>query len=325
MIQVNEPTEEQTNKENSRQADLHKSLTDTLKGDKIQDAILQDLGLSPDADTKKVVKKSIQEEEQEESLDSEVNEDESLEDDSIEQEEDMEEVVPKSKVQKRIDELTAKNKHMEQKLRELEALKEEPKDDITKQLEAMSPLELKAAKMEVRKAQIRAQGDDAKLNELLELEDKIVSVMENAPKTFLNNQIDIGKKAYIEVASQFEESQVKNILAAAKEIYDSEPLFQKDINGQAAAIKLAAKHFKAINSAPGDRTKESELKRQVNSLKRKTTLDTKTGQVNSDKVKLDAMRTKAIGGTYQNKVDLVRTHPMFNVEKMIPDELKNRG
>lgn len=329
VLEIRQETEEQTQQEQTRQASLHKSVSDTLKGDKIQDEILKDLGLSPGSESnpsKKVPVKEESEKPEEEEEQEQDQEDDTLDEKEDTDEDEDEEVIPKSKVQKRFDELTAKNKALERKLEELERSRTEPKDEITKQLEGMSQQELKVAKLEVRKAQIKAQDDDAKLNELLALEDKIDSAMENIPKNFAKAQAE----AYARKASQLAESgDIPNIekvapqiIKIANEIYAEYPSLQKDINGQAIALDLAAKHYKAINSAPGDKSKETELKRQVNNLKRKTTLDTKSGKVNADKSKMDSLKKNAIGGTMRQKVDLVRSHPMFNVDKMIPDEFK---
>jgi hypothetical protein len=326
-LQINNQTEEQTTQEQTRQASLHKSVMSNLLDNSIQQDIVRDLGLSPEAKSKAPVKEEVVEEEQaqEEEPQEEAQEEAAETQEETEQEE---EVIPKSKVQKRFDELTAQKKALERRIEELEQAKSTPKDEISKQLEAMTPEQLKAAKLEVRKLQIRSQDDDAKLNELMELEDKIDSVMQNAPKNFAKAQAD----AYARKAQQIAESgsipdmekAAPSILKLANEIYSEYPSLQKDINGQATALDLAVKHYKAINSAPGDKSKETELKRQVNNLKRKTTLDTKTGKSNIDKSKMDTLRKNAIGGTLRQKVDLVRSHPMFNVESMIPDELKER-
>lgn len=331
MLEVINNSEDQTQQDQTRQAALHKSVSDTLKGDKIQDAILKDLGLSPAVEPK--VKKQIEEKEVEEESNQEESEEEtedSNEDDTAsdnqEQEDEDEEVIPKSKVQKRFDELTARLKAQEKELSELKASKSEPKDEITKQLEGMTTEQLKAAKLEVRKAQIKAQDDDTRLNELLALEDKISAALDNGPKNFAKAQSEAYVKKAEQIAASGEIPNVEKnaplILKLANEIYSEYPLLQKDVNGQATALELAVKHFKAINSAPGDKTKETELKRQVNNLKRKTTLDTKNGKVNVDKSKMDSLKKNAIGGTMRQKVDLVRSHPMFNVDKMIPDEFK---
>lgn len=331
-LQVNQPSDEQTQQENSRQGELHKSVHESLLNSDIQKNILTDLGLSPKTEEQKPVKKEVevpQEEDQQEEVQEEEQTEEVQEEEQQDNSEEDEEVIPKSKVQKRFDELVAKQKALQRELEELRAAKNpEPKDEITKQLETMTPAELKAAKLEVRKAQIKAQNDDSKLNELLALEDKIDSYMADAPKNFAKAQAAAYEKKAAQIAESGEipnlEKVGPDIVKLAGELYNQYPMLQKDINGQAVALELAVKHFKAVNSVGGDKTKEVDLKRQVNNLKRKTTLDTKTSKTNVDKSKLDTLRKNAMGGTNKQKVELVRSHPMFNVDAMIPDEFKER-
>lgn len=329
-LDVQASSDEQIQNDQTRQAALHKSVTDTLKGDRIQDAILKDLGLSPESESKpepraKVPVKQFEEEQEEEQEESTEEETEEVKSEESEEEE-SEEVIPKSKVQKRFDELTAKLKAQSKQIEELQASRETPKDEVSKQLESMTVEQLRAAKLEVRKAQIREQGDDSKLNELLALEEKIDSAMQQGPANFQKAQGQAYARKAQEIAEsgdiQDMERSAPIIIKLANEIYAKYPNLQKDVNGQATALELAADHFKALNSAPGDKTKETELKRQNNNLKKKVTLDTKGSKVNADKSKLDSLRKNAIGGTMRQKTDLVRNHPMFNVDKMIPDEFK---
>jgi hypothetical protein len=337
MLPVINQSEEQTRQEQTTRESLHKSITDTLRNDKVQASILNDLGLSPKTEEtekteerkplKKEVKEETEEESQEESF--EEIEEEDNQDDSKEEDQEDEEVIPKSKIQPRIDKLTAQIKAQQKELEELKASRHtESKDDVTKQLEAMTPEQLRAAKLEVRKAQIKAQNDDSQLNELLALEDKIDNVISEAPKNFQKSQADAYSKKAQQIAESGDipnlEKVAPQIIKIANEIYAEYPSLHKDVNGQAIALDLAAKHYKlTLNSVGGDKSKETELKRQNNNLKRKITLDTKTGKVNADKTKLDSMRRSAIGGTLEQKVSLVKSHPMFNVDKMIPDEFKS--
>ncbi len=334
-LDIQASTDEQLQQEKTRQTEAHKSVMDALQGDRVQKAILNDLGLPPETEEEKPkVKAPIKpvEEPAEEPVEEPVEEEEEESTDEVKEtpsedtEEESEEVIPKSKVQKRFDELTARLKAQERELEELKASKETPKDEVTKQLEGMTTDQLKAAKLEVRRAQFKAQDDDARLNELMALEDKIDSAMQQGPMNFQKAQ----QAAYVRAAEQIAESGIiKNmetaapqIMKIAKEIYMETPSFQKDINGQASALKLAVRHYTAINSVTGDKSKETELKRQVNTLKRKTTLDTKSGKANADKARLDSIEKAAMRGNLKQKIDFVATHPAFNVDNMIPDEYK---
>lgn len=323
MLQVNQPTEEQTQQENSKKEELHNSVKERLLGDPLQKEILKDLGLSPAVEEKPAVKK-VKEAPVEEEVEEEVSATEEVEEEAQEEETEEEEVISKSKVQKRFDELTARLKMQEKEIEDLKSSKAEPQDAISKQLEEMTTEQLKAAKTEVRRAQMKAGDDDAKLNELLSLEDKIDSALQNAPGRFTGKQIEALSKAIRN--SGVDEETYKKVFPSAKAIYDKYPLFQKDINGQAAAWDMALEHHNIVSSTvkTGDKTKETELKRQVNNLKRKTTLDTKSGAGDKDKVALDKLKKDAIGGTYQQKVNLVRSHPVFNVAGLIPEEFREK-
>lgn len=332
VLQRTEPTEEQTQQEKTTQADLHKSITESLLNDKVGKSILDDFGLSPEPE--KVEKKAEEEPKKKEVVQEPAEEveteEESTEDKTEEtaEETEEEEVIPKSKVQKRFDELTAKNKYLEQQIEELKNSKAEPKDEVTKQLEQMSEEQLRSAKIEVRKAQIKSQSDDAKLNELIELEEKIDKAMGDKPKNFAKAQQDAFIKARDRIIETGDIADIAKsapeILKIANEIYAENPSFHKMVDGQATALNLAVKHYKALNSGTGDKTKEVDLKRQVNNLKKKTTLDTKTGVASVDKAKIDTLRKNAVGGTERQKLALVRSDPRFNVDAMIPDEFKEK-
>lgn len=331
VLQRTEPTEEQSQQEKTTQADLHKSITESLLNDKVGKSILDDFGLSPVTEKeKKAEEKPKEEESEEEVVPEEETQEESTEETKEEtvEETEEEEVIPKSKVQKRFDELTAKNKYLEQQIEELKNSKTQPKDEVTKQLEEMSEEQLRSAKIEVRKAQIKSQSDDAKLNELIELEQKIDAAMSDKPKNFAKAQQDAFIKARDRIIETGDIADLAKsapeILKIANEIYAENPSFHKMVDGQATALNLAVKHYKAMNSGTGDKTKEIDLKRQVNNLKKKTTLDTKTGVASVDKAKIDTLRKNAIGGTDRQKVALIRSDPRFNVDAMIPEEFKEK-
>ena len=108
-IDIQASTDEQIKNEQTRQAELHKSVTDTLKGDRIQQDILKDLGVSPEAEQKPRKKQEEPQEEEQYEESQEESEEENTQDnqdtdENQEDEEETEEVIPKSKVQKRFDE-----------------------------------------------------------------------------------------------------------------------------------------------------------------------------------------------------------------------------
>lgn len=324
-IQVNQPTEEETSRENSRQEELQGNIKKAIVDSKLTADIIGDLGLSPESkpEPKKKVEEKKDEVETEEETEEEVEKE--TEEETTEEEE---EVVPKSKIQPRIDKLTATIKALQEEVSELRTKKAEPSDEITRQLEAMSVEQLKAAKLEARKLQIRNKDDDAKLSEFVELEDKIDRVINEAPKRFNDKQVEALKRMATKIASSGEIPDVDKIgpelFKRASEIYQKYPSLQKDIEGQATALEMAAELYKITSTKTGDKTKETELKRQVNTLKKKTTLDTGNTKGNPDTASLEKMKKDAIGGTMSQKLKLIRTHPAFNVSGMIPDEFREK-
>lgn len=322
-IQTIEQSEEQTTKDNSQKQELANSIKASVAGNSMTSKILEDLGLSPEK-PKEEIKKEKEPVEREEEL--EEGEAETSEDDEGLE---AEEVIPKSKVQKRFDAMTAQLKAQQAELEELKNSRSESKDATTKQLEAMTEEQLKATKLEIRKAQIKASGDDAKLDELIALEDKVDGVLKDMPAKFQRSQeVELKKMAQkIEANNDFTADDGNKILKLAAELYNDYPVLQKDIKGQATALEMAAKHYKTMATLPkaekGDKSKESDLTRQVNTLKRKTMLDTKTSKGNTDQVALDKLKKDAIGGTLKQKINLIKTHPAFNIAGMIPDEFKS--
>jgi len=139
--------------------------------------------------------KEVEEEEEAEVEETdEVSEDEQEEPKAEETEQDTEEeeedLIPKSKVQKRFDELTAEIKKLRQahEAKEREVKESVQKDAQTEQLEKMSADELKTLKRQIRVEQIKASSDEAKLSQLLDLEDKVERTLQSAPERFQRNQ-----------------------------------------------------------------------------------------------------------------------------------------
>jgi hypothetical protein len=244
-----------------------------------------------------------------------------------ETEETDEEVIPKSKVQKRFDELTAKIKYLESQAEDRARLAE-PKDDVARKLENMSTEELKQARIQARMAQLEYKDDKGRLSQLLDLEARIEDAIHDAPARFQSRQVGEYNKAVERIADQAttdgidlskESSRIREI---ALDIYQSTPEFQASIQGQAKALHLAYKHFKEINTLTKGKQEVSRLKSQVNTFKKKTSLDSKTVKSNFDRTAIEEMRKKASHGTLQDKTNLIKNDPRFNLDAMIPDEYK---
>ena len=246
--------------------------------------------------------------------------------------EEDEELVPKSKVQKRFDALTAEKRRLEQELEQVRSSHAEPKDDLTRKLEAMSEAELKAAKREARIAQAKYRDDDDQLSKLVDLEERIEETMKNAPQRMAQEQEKYFKVSARNVELSAAEDGVDlvksspEIIKYAQEIYQNTPSFQASKTGQGEALKLAYRHYREISRLGGNKVGKSEevnrLKSQVNNLKKRTTLDTKVVKGNMDKVNSGDLRRKAMSGTLGDKYAFIQNDPLFKVEDMIPSEYR---
>lgn len=270
-----------------------------------------------------------QEEESNEENTEEASEEENT-DDANEENDDDEELVPKSKIQPRMDKLKSQIKALEAKL-ESQAINRateefESKDETLNKLRKMSNEELKTLKREVRMAQIDAKDDKKKLNELLDLEDKIDDTVRTAPTRFANAQINAFNRMADKIAN---DDSIKNINVAApqiinmaKEIYVRYPKLQSDVEGQAIALELAADKYKELSKYSLTKGSVQNLKSQVNKLKQKTSLDNRSSKSTGDSNVIDNLRKQASNGTTKDKVSLIKNDPRFNVDAMIPAEYK---
>lgn len=235
---------------------------------------------------------------------------------------DEEDLIPKSKVQKRFDELTAQMKRLQAELEKSRAEKPAPpKDSDEAQLEKMSESELKTLKRQVRVEQIKNSADEAKVAQLMDLEEKIENTIRTAPERFQRNQVENFNAAVAETASSIEGfDKVKGeIFKHAKAIYDSAPELHGSVRGQERAWRFAVDHFQALNKLSEGKSTKSELERQVNTLKKKISVDssTKKGvqQADSDAT----LKRKAIHGTDADKARFLRTR--INTKSLVSDDV----
>lgn len=238
-----------------------------------------------------------------------------------------EDLIPKSKFQKRVDELTREKRILEAKLakqeREQEA-KAPTTDSEQAKLDAMTAEELKAVKRQVRLAQIESSGDKARLTELMELEDKIDASISSAPQRFQKTQVskfyDAVEQTKAELGEQFEKAG-NDIFKYAKSIFDSAPELKSSATGQARAWDLAVDHYKALNKLSTGKSKVSELERQVNTLKKKVSLDTTSVKGNT-KSNDDAKAFRAAkNGTLDQKAAFIKR--TINTDNLIPEEYRS--
>ncbi len=269
-------------------------------------------------------KKGNRNEEEEEEVSDEDSESESKTKDEESEDEEEEELVPRSKVQKRIDELTRQKVELERRLQKLEENGEKSKtrDSETEKLEQMSDDELKQLKRQVRIAQVKNASDEAKLADLVDLEDKVDSALRNGPQRFQQTQLARFHDAVSETSSQFEnfDKVGKKIFESAKEIFDDSPELQKSPTGQARAWKMAVKQYSQMESLTAGKSKAEKLEREVNNLKKKVTMDSGSQKGKVEDNSLDKSFKKAKYGDHEDKVDFFKKR--LNIDGMIPERCR---
>lgn len=250
--------------------------------------------------------------ESETSSEPESNEDsQEQESDSEEEEAEDEELIPKSKFQKRLDEMTREKRLLEARLRKLEEAgnSTKPVDEDLLKLEKMTESELVALKKQVRVSQIKSASDEATLNKLLELEEKIDSVARTAPQRFQQNQVSQFNEAVQMSASEIQDFQKhqKDIFGLAKRIYDTAPELHASVSGQARAWNLAVEHFKLLQESKMGKTKIEELNREKNTLKKKVSGNSVSKKPNvSEQDSDNKLFKRAKGGELRDKLEFIR-------------------
>ncbi len=308
-----EPTQqsnEEVQQQNDSQESLNSSVLEKIKSGDVFKAIDKDF--SQKEEPKPEVETPSQEEEktQEEEVQEETQEDE--------------EVVPKSKIQPRIDQLTARLKAQQAEIDSLKTQSIMPKDEIQAQLDAMSEDSLEDSLTQVRVAKEKARDDEAKLLELVKLERRIEKTIVQAPQRFVQNQVKEFNNTVQRLANDGEitDTNYSKILETAKGIYDKYPKMQKAVDGQAMALELAVEHYKAIGKTSIVKTETNNLKGQINTLKKKTALDTKNVKGGGQNVNLDKLRNNAYTGSMKDKEKFAQNDPRFKIDAMIPDYMK---
>lgn len=313
------PATEQTSEGSQQQLDAQESMQsnvlEQIKGGNVFKSLTDDIPVEEDTvkDTEpRGNAKPIQDEEQEQ-VEEEQTQEESQDD---------EEVIPKSKVQPRFDQMTARIKRLEQ---ELESQKSAPPvDDIQRQLDGMDENTLEETLTQVRVAKEQARTDPAKLTDLVKLERRIEKTIAIAPQKFVQNQVAEANKTLNRLMSEGEvtDANSSKVLEIAKSIYDRYPKMQKALDGQAMAVELAVEHYKALGKVTSVKADTQNLKGQINNLKKRTALDTKSVKGGGEKVNLDKLRSNAMNGSMKDKERFAHNDPRFLIDKMIPDYMK---
>jgi hypothetical protein len=227
-----------------------------------------------------------------------------------EKDEEDEELIPKSKFQKRLDEMTREKRLLEMRLKALEekAVQAQPQDEDLVKLGKMSESELQNLKRQTRLAQLKNASDDNMVSKLMELEDKIDATIRSVPQRFAANQVQQFNEAVAMTSQEIPEFNKvsKDVFALAKQIYDTAPELHKSESGQARAWNLAVQHYKIMQEANVGKSKVAELDRQVNTLKKKVSVDGVSRKASQEPDSSAKLFKKAKGGELRDKLEFFK-------------------
>lgn len=280
-----------------------------------------------------------EESDDEEEDEDDADEDDSEEEDGDEEESDDDELDPKSKkkVNKRFARMTAENKALEAEVermrKELDRKDDdkESKDPDWKNLEKIweeqgeAGIEQLQDEIAVATRKAKTDEDALKLQKLNRLSNKFLA---EAPARFQKKQVRAFQEAVVDTQKTLGKDKfaagAKEIFALANQIFSRSNTLKKAVDGQAEAWRLASEHYSELlkKPRPEDKDEKLRLKRQVNKLKAKTSLDAKKirGEQKTPKVDLKKMRSAARSGDTETKLAYVKE--AFDIDSLIPDDLR---
>jgi hypothetical protein len=220
-----------------------------------------------------------------------------------------EELIPKSKFEKVKDRLERRINHLTSQLKQQEQAR--PTLDSTKEkLEQLSERELISLEDEIDDSifEARQAGDTAKLSQLKNLRREVRDVSVNAPKRFVDKQIQAYESSANNILNDPENDDIDfdkesdSIKKIATQIYQNKPDLQQLVRGQALALELAVEYYRETKKLNQGKDKEASLKRELVKQKQKTTLgsskSTGTPRVNVD-IKKSFEAAKKSGSDYE--------------------------
>jgi len=220
--------------------------------------------------------------------------------------ESEDDVIPRSKYERKIQASRARERALEARVKELEERTVKTADSRRNKLEAMNEAELKQLKRTVR-TEWKSTDDPTREQELVALEEDIEDVILRGPQRFQEKQLKSYERTATKVMTDPEnadldfEQEGENIRGIAQAIYSKYPAFHKLEDGQSIALEMAVEHFRENKKTLKGKSREDELKRQNTDLKRKTSLD-------SSKVKGESSRAD-LRKLYENAK---RTRSMYD-------------
>jgi len=242
----------------------------------------------------KDVEKDLSEEELDEAV-----EDEEEEEDQGEIKED-EEMIPASKLKKRLESERIKRAELESRIRTLEAGKSSPTSDAKQKLESMDQSQLKELRRNVR-SELRIEEDSKRQEQLEGLLDDIYDVIQTIPQRFQQRQYDLLNEGINRIKSDESydhidfEKHGSAIEKLGEKILAKHPRLSKLEDGLVIAMEQAVERYSNALKASKGESRVKEVKRKFTKLKQKTSLDSST-------VKGD-QKTKSIRKLYDKAKD----------------------
>lgn len=238
-----------------------------------------------------------------------------------------EDLIPKSKVQKRIDELTREKRHLESELNKIRKAKEESskteEDPDLAKLRKMSTKELQDLR---RKAMVawKNEADPIKAEQYIELQDKIDETIHSAPNRFQERQIGNYYSAIedtlVEMGEKLTPETAKQIKGIAESIYAKSNIYQLSEEGQAEAWRQAVERYKEVSKYSVGKSKVNDLERKVNTLKKKVSLDTSSQKGSTKQADDNKSYRKALQGNSRDKQEWFKRK--LNTDSLIPAQFK---
>ena len=252
------------------------------------------------------------------------------------QTEDGEDLIPKSKLDKIIAKQEKRIKALTKRVDAAEKGKdksEDTRDPETVQLEQKSVEELRALKRVVRKKSMQASADkdNAKVDQLLDLEEKIDTAVQTAPLRFHKKQVALYDEVVEEISNDPDIEDANKaapiIKKTAEQVYKKYPLMRRAVEGQAMALRLATEHYKMTEDFRKGTFEKKEETRKKNVVKKKIGLGAGKHKGDAgDAIETNARKTAfRKGATITDKKNFVKSSKLLDVDAFIPDEYKNRG
>lgn len=294
---------EKENQTEAGQQELESSILESVNGGKPETEVEEK---KPEAKKTKEAE-STEEESAEETTEESTEEDKSTEESTAEETEEASE-EPDGKT-KRIQELAAQKRRLEAELKKLQTQNTSTADPEMEKLEKMSTADLKALKREVQVAW-KMEQDVEKSRKLLDLQDKIDSVVASAPARFNATQLSSFTNAVAvtqdEMGEEFTLEAQKAIYSRAKAVFDKYPSLQNSVDGQALAWEQAVDWYKESSKFNSTKAKASETNREMNKLKKKVSLDTATARGAQKETENSRLFKGAKAGDKKSAVDWVK-------------------